>query len=485
VASVGAPASRELAPALAGRPPEPGPESRRRDSFYGWWVVAVLTLILVFSFLDRSILALLVEPIKADLGISDTRMSLLLGPAFAAFYAVLGLPFGILADSWNRVRLIALGLLFWNFATAAAGLARSFGLLFLTRMGVGIGEATLGPAAPSIIADTVPRERLSTAVSVYSTGAYIGAGVATVLGGSIAGLALGRGDLTLPVVGAVRPWQLVFLVIGALGLVPLAILVATVREPPRAGVTARAVLGAEVKPAEGMVTTIPGAQQPPPLSEVVAHYRSNRRAIVLHHVAFTLGAFASYGNGSWLPSFMIRTHGWSIQKIGLLLGINGAIASTAGILLGGVLADRWYRAGKTDANLRVALLGSVLSFAPATAYPLVSSGTAAFLLLVATGLTGTLGVGCALAALQELMPNRIRGRAVAFYAVIANLIGLGLGPITVALLTDYVFGDESMLRYSILAVGVSCHLVSGIVLALALRPFRETVARVAAGENPA
>jgi MFS family permease len=464
VASVGAPASRELAPALAGRPPEPGPKSRRRDSLYGWWVVAVLTLILVFSFLDRSILALLVEPIKADLAISDTRMSLLLGPAFAAFYAVLGLPFGILADSWNRVRLIALGLLFWNFATAAAGLARSFGLLFLTRMGVGIGEATLGPAAPSIIADTVPRERLSTAVSVYATGAYIGAGVATVLGGSIAGLALGRGDLTLPVIGAVRPWQLVFLVIGALGLVPLAILLATVREPPRAGVT---------------------AQAPPPLSEVVAHYRNNRRAIVLHHVAFTLGAFASYGNGSWLPSFMIRTHGWSIQKIGLLLGINGAIASTAGVLLGGVLADRWYRAGKTDANLRVALLGSVLSFVPATAYPLVSSGTAAFLLLVATGLTGTLGVGCALAALQELMPNRIRGRAVAFYAVIANLIGLGLGPITVALLTDYVFGDESMLRYSLLVVGVSCHVVSGIVLALALRPFRETVARVAAGENPA
>ncbi len=446
----------------AEQPPEQGSEPGQepgRSSLYGWWVVAVLTLVLVFSFLDRSILALLVEPIKADLGISDTRMSLLLGPAFAAFYAVLGIPFGVLADSWNRVRLIALGLFFWNLATAASGLARGFGLLFLARMGVGIGEAALGPAAPSIIADTVPRQRLSTAVSVYATGAYIGAGLATVLGGLIAGLVLGKGDLVLPLVGAVRPWQLVFLVIGLLGMLPFTILVATVREPPRTGEAAAA---------------------PPPVREVVAHYRRNRRAIVLHHLAFTLGSFAAYGAGSWLPSFMIRTHGWSIQKIGLLMGTSGAVASTAGVLLGGMLADRWYRAGKTDANLRVALLGSLLSFAPAAAYPLVQSGTAAFLLLVATGLTGTLGAGCAIAALQEMMPNRIRGRAVALYAVIANLVGLGLGPITVALITDYVFHDESMLRYSLLLVGVSCHVTSGIVLALALRPFRETVARSAA-----
>jgi len=451
------------APRPAAKPPgtedpsRPGVPVNPPATARSWWVVAMMTLVIVFSFLDRGILALLVEPIKADLGISDTQMSLLLGAAFASFYAVMGIPFGILADRVHRVGLMAVGFLLWTIATAASGLTRTFGHLFLMRMAVGIGEATVGPAAPSVIADSVPRERLGTAMSIYTTGIYIGSGLATVLGGTIAGLAVGHGNVTLPLIGVVKPWQLVLIVVGALGLVPLALMVATVREPKRRGAT---------------------ADKPPAMSEVRAHYRLHRRPIFFHHLGFAAISFSGYGVGAWLPSFFVRTHGWSIGEVGLWLGINGAVAASLSVLVGGTLADRWYRQGKRDAKLRVAFIGSLLWFPPGLAYPLVGDGGLALGLLLAATFLGSLGIGCAVAALQELMPNRMRGQAVALYAVLANLIGLGIGPTAVALLTDRWFGDESMLRYSLVIVALVCHVVASVALALSLRPFRESVVEI-------
>jgi MFS family permease len=417
----------------------------------------MMTVVIVFSFLDRGILALLVEPIKADLGISDTQMSLLLGAAFAAFYAVMGIPFGILADRVHRVGLMAIGFLLWTLATAASGLTRTFGNLFLMRMAVGVGEATVGPAAPSVIADSVPRERLGTAMSVYTTGVYIGAGLATVVGGSIAGMAVDRGSIVLPLVGLVKPWQLVLIVVGLLGLIPLALLLITVREPARRGAT---------------------ADKPPAAAEVLAHYRRHRKAIFFHHLGFAAISFSGYGVGSWLPSFFVRTYDWTIAQVGLWMGINAAVTASVSVLIGGTLADRWYAQGKRDAKLRVATIGSVLWFPFGLAYPLVSSGALSFVLLLLATLLGSIGIGCAVAALQELMPNRMRGQAVAVYAVIANLIGLGAGPTAVALLTDRVFGDESMLRYSLLVVSLVCHVVATTALVLSLKPFRESVAEI-------
>jgi MFS family permease len=420
----------------------------------------MMTIAIVFSFLDRGILALLVEPIKADLGINDTQMSLLLGFAFASFYAVMGIPFGILVDRVNRVGLISIGFLLWTIATAASGLTRSFSGLFLMRMGVGVGEATVGPAAPSVIADSVPKERLATALSIYATGVYIGAGLATVIGGGIAGMAAGRGDVTLPLVGLVRPWQFALILVGVVGLVPLALLIATVREPKRQGAT---------------------ADRAPSFAEVAAHYRRHRRAIVLHHVAFTAVSFSGYGVGSWLPTFMVRSFGWSIGQAGFWLGLNAAVIASISVVIGGTLADRWYRQGKKDAKMRVPLLGSILWLVPGFGYLLSPSGTMAMVLLAVATLGGTIGIGCAVASLQELMPNRMRGQAVALYAVVANLIGLGLGPTAVAVLTDYVFGDESKLRYSLLIVAFVCHVVISLALWLSLKPYRESVEAIERG----
>jgi MFS family permease len=423
----------------------------------------MMTLAIVFSFLDRGLLSLLVEPVKADLGISDTQMSLLLGFAFASFYAVMGIPFGILVDRVHRVGLMSVGFLLWTIATAASGLTRSFGALFAMRMAVGVGEATAGPAAPSVIADSVPKERLATAMSIYAMGVYLGAGLATVIGGAVAGIAVGQGDVVLPLVGLVKPWQLAFILVGLAGLIPLVLIVTTVREPERKGAM---------------------ADRAPRFADVAAHYRRHRRAIGLHHLAFTALTFSSYGIGSWLPSFFVRTFGWPIGQTGLWLGINAAVTASVSVMIGGSLADRWYRQGKKDAKMRVPLLGSLLWLVPGFSFLLAPTGTISMVLLTIATLIGHLGIGCIVASLQELMPNRMRGQAVAIYAVVTNLIGLGLGPTAVALLTDFVFGDESKLRYSLLVVAVVCHVVMSTALWLSLKPYRESVTeleRAAAG----
>ncbi len=208
-----------------------------------WYVVGVLTLAYVFSFIDRQILSLLVGPIQRDLAINDTWMSLLMGVSFAVFYTLFGIPLGRLADTKNRRNVIAVGIAFWSVMTAGCGLARQYWTLALMRMGVGIGEATLSPSAYSMIADYFRPERRSTAMSVYSMGIYIGSGLAFVLGGIVVKFAAQQESIELPWLGSIRSWQLVFLLVGLPGL-PVALLTwLTVREPARRGVATTASLG--------------------------------------------------------------------------------------------------------------------------------------------------------------------------------------------------------------------------------------------------
>ncbi|HEX2713091.1 MAG TPA: MFS transporter, partial [Candidatus Acidoferrales bacterium] len=186
---------------------------RAKESYppvgYAWYVVGALTIAYVFAFIDRQILNLLVRPIRRDLGITDTQMSLLMGFSFALFYSVFGFPLGRLADSKSRRGIIAAGMVLWSILTTACGLARYFWHLLLLRMGVGVGEAALSPSAYSLISDYFPRDRRATAISVYSMAVYLGSGLASLLGGLIVGFASTKGSWTLPAVGAVRPWQLI------------------------------------------------------------------------------------------------------------------------------------------------------------------------------------------------------------------------------------------------------------------------------------
>ena len=212
-----------------------GAQPQQQSSLaYGWLTVGLLTIAYIFSFIDRYVLGLLIEPIKADLGLTDTQIGLLLGPAFAIFYATMGLPLGWLADRKNRVKIVAVGIAVWSIATAASGLARNFTHLFIARMSIGVGEATLSPCAMSIISDSFPPEKRSRPIAVYTMALSVGAGFASLLGAGVLTWAKSGGSITLPWVGELVPWQATFFIVGLPGLV-LSVLFFLLREPARSG----------------------------------------------------------------------------------------------------------------------------------------------------------------------------------------------------------------------------------------------------------
>ena len=428
---------------------------RGNSMAYPWFVVAILMVAYVFSFVDRQILNLLVAPIRRDLGISDTQMSLLMGFSFAIFYTILGIPLGRLADRWSRRGLIAAGVVVWSLMTALCGMAQTYLQLFLYRIGVGVGEATLSPAAYSMIADYFPPERRATAISVYSMGIYLGSGLAFLLGGLVIQFAVAQGAVSLPLVGDVRPWQVVFFVLGGSGILfSLAFLL--VREPPREGVLVH-----------GSV----------PFSEVVAHLWLNRRTVLCHNIGFAMIAFCSYGTAAWVPSFFIRTFGWKAGEVGIIYGLIVMLFGCTGILFGGWLTDRWLRLGKTDAALRVGILAAIIATIGGV-YLLVGDGTLAAILMVPAVFALGMPFGAAPAAIVAIVPNQMRGQTAAVYLFIVNLIGLGVGPTAVALVTDYVFANDLALKWSMLIVGTVANLAAIALLWAGLKPYRDTIARM-------
>ena len=431
------------------------PATHKNSMVYPWLVVAILMIAYVFSFVDRQILNLLVGPIRRDLDISDTQMSLLMGFSFAIFYTILGIPLGRLADSRNRCGLIAAGVVVWSLMTALCGFAKSYWQLFMCRVGVGVGEATLSPAAYSMIADYFPPGRRATAISVYSMGIFLGSGLAFLIGGLVIKFAVAQGAVTLPLIGDVRPWQMVFFVLGGSGLLfSLAFLL--VREPPRGG----SHISAGV-----------------PFSTVLAHLWKNRRTVLCHNMGFAMIAFCSYGTSAWVPSFFIRTFNWSAGEVGITYGLIVMMFGCAGILFGGWLTDHWLKQGKTDAALRVGILAAAVATLGGV-YLLADSGTLAAVLMVPAVFALGMPFGAAPAAIQEIVPNQMRGQASAVYLFIVNLIGLGVGPTAVALVTDKVFANDLDLKWSILIVGTIANLVAIGFLAAGLKPYRETLNRM-------
>lgn len=435
---------------------EPTTNERDKSMAYPWVVVTILLVAYVFSFVDRQILNLLVGPIRRDLGINDTQMSLLMGFSFAIFYTILGIPLGRLADRWNRRNLIAGGVVVWSAMTALCGLASSYWQLFLARIGVGVGEAALSPAAYSMIADYFPPQRRATAISVYSMGIYLGSGIAFLLGGLVIQFAFAQGVVTLPLVGDTRPWQVVFLVLGAAGIA-FSLVFLLVREPPRAelGLSSEAV----------------------PLAAVIAYLWQNRRTVLCHNLGFAMIAFSSYGTSAWVPSFFIRTFDWKASDVGIVYGLIVMVFGCLGILFGGWLTDRWLRAGQTDAALRVGIYASAVATLGGV-YLLANSGTLAAIAMVPSVFALAMPFGAAPAAILAIVPNQMRGQTAAVYLFVVNLIGLGVGPTAVALVTDYVFADDAALKWSMLIVGSVANLAAIAWLAAGLKPYRQTIQRL-------
>ena len=398
---------------------------------YAWFVVGVLMLAQTCSFIDRMIMGLLVEPIRQSFGISDTQYSLLAGFAFSVFYALMGLPLARIADGWSRRTLMAIGIAVWSVMTALCGLAQGFWSLFLARVGVGVGEATLSPSAFSLISDLFPRRILGIALSVFTLGVTLGSGLAYLIGGKVIGLVATLGVVDVPLLGALEGWRLTFLVVGMPGLAIAALMLLAVREPPRRG-------------HDAAVPVVPFA-------EVLRFVRARRRAVGCHIVGVSLFVLVVYGNNIWGPSYLMRTFGIARGEAGMLFGLIMLIAGSAGLLLAGFVADRWYARGRADAYTRVIMLSALgmLPFAlllgVATSLPLALASLA-----LATFFSAFQG-GIAAGTLQLMTPNAMRARVAALYFLTANLVGLGLGPTVVALFTDFVFGDEAAIGKSLAA----------------------------------
>ena len=428
---------------------------------YAWYVVAVLMLAYILSYVDRSILTLLVEPIKRDIGLSDTEISLLHGFAFALFYTLMGFPIGRLADRRHRVGIIAVGIAIWSFMTAACGLAKSFTHLFLARVGVGFGEAALNPAAYSMIADYFRPHLISRATSTYVMGTYLGFGVAYIVGGAVVAAVSHQPDVELPLVGSIAAWQMVFFYVAAPGLL-LLLLLLTVREPMRRG--------------RLHTDSVQGAT----LRELLGFVRVNWRTFLAHSLGFGCLGLLVNGMALWTPTFMLRTYGWEMADAGIAYGVLLLVFGGSGVYIGGWVADRIDRNGRRGGPFIAALSFALGAILPAIAYPLMPSAPWALVLMAPMILCSGAPWGVAVSALQQMAPNELRGQVGAVYLFTVNLIGIGLGPTFVALLTDYFFSDPAALRYSMSIVAGIATVAAAIALACGLRHFRDSLVRARA-----
>ena len=425
---------------------------------YAWYVVGILMIVYVFSFMDRQILALLVDPIKADLNISDSQISYLGGFAFALFYTLFGIPIARMADSKNRKVIISVGLATWSLFTMLCGTANKFLSFAVFRMGVGVGEATLSPSAYSMITDMFRPERMAIAISIYSAGIYIGTGLSSVFGGLVIGYAESLDNLTLPFVGAVEPWQYVFFAIGFPGLL-FTLVMLTVKEPVR-----RVNFGGAAS-----------AQTSIPFNQVVDYIRANRKTFIYHNVGFALCSFISYGGAYWIPSYLIRIHELTRQEAGLYYGTIVMVFGTAGIIFGGWLSGRMTVNGQADSKLKVGMLAAMLHVPFGIVYPLMPDATLALLFLCPAVFTAAMPFGVAPAAIQQMMPARMRAQGAAVYLFVINLIGLGLGPTAVAWCTDYVYGDPGKVHMSLLWVSTIFGVLAAFLLWKARAHFKNSL----------
>jgi MFS family permease len=417
-----------------------------------WMVVGLLMVAYTSSFIDRQIMSLLVDPIRADLGISDTQFSLLAGLAFSIFYSVMGLPLGWVADRMSRRMLIIVGMIAWSVMTALCGLATSFLALFIARMGVGIGEAALSPAAYSLISDHFPPERRARAISAYAMGPYLGSGLALIIGGQVIEAASGLGAVTLPLVGELAPWQLVFLAVGLPGI-PIALLFLLVREPVRRGLAPQ---GSD--------------------TELLPFIKARRTLFLLLFLGFSVFGIAGISYLVWIPAVFIRVHGWTAGDIGVAYGLILLCTSVPGVYIGGWVSDRLLTRGHVDAPVRVAVwvmlalvpLVFITPLLPDARWVIASLAVVSLLFGMLNGLPGT--------SLQSVVPNQLRGQIVAAYFLIGTMMSLGIGPTIVAFVSDTVLGGPAKIGVALAVVGAIATLASALMLQVSRARYRDAVA---------
>jgi MFS family permease len=428
----------------------PEPEAPFPPRWRAWSMVVILMILSAVAFLDRHVIALMVGPIRADLGIDDFQLGLLQGIAFALFYAGFGIPLGWLADRAPRRWIIYVGMTVWSLAAASGALARSFPQLFLARLGVGAGEAALHPAGYSMIADMFPRRRLTTALAVFTSGMAIGGGLALVIGGHLVGYAAAKGEIVVPVLGALRSWQFVFLVTGLPGVI-LAFLVFLIREPARRGLSTVAR---------------------PPLWPFL---RSRATMFRGHFGGFAMVMVMGFAAAGWTPTYLMRRFHWEVADVGAALGLLVIFPIIGGVAMGWFV-DRWFHRGRTDAHLRLYMVAAPVSAAlfgvammmPTAVGFLVFNGLSSSLLALAA-----IGSG----AIQVVTPNALRGQVSAVYGFTINVVGMSLGPMATGFFTDYVFHRDDMVGWAIFCVLALAAPIASLLFWSGCRGMREAVAK--------
>ncbi|WP_242127398.1 MFS transporter [Sphingobium sp. Sx8-8] len=407
-----------------GSPAEPNAHPSRT----AWVTLAILVLLYILSFLDRQILAMMVDPIRRDLGISDFEVSLLMGFSFALFYTIFGVFMGGIVDRHSRRTVVYVGVSLWSLATAACGLAQSFWQLFLCRMLVGVGESTLTPASYSMLTDLFPRRRLAFALAIFTLGTTLGAGLSMVLGGFVISLVSKTPFITLPLIGDIRAWQVVFFLIGLPGLLAACLMFA-VPEPARTG-------------------RLKGSGTPSWKSAL--QFLMTRRKLWLAIIlSFAPSATLSNAIVLWAPAYMGRNFGWSPLEVGLAIGGVVAITGGVGQMLSGWTVDALFSRGMRDAHFRFLGWMTIIAI-PALVLAFLTTSVPLFLTLLAVPFLLLLSnAGYGAAAIQMTTPNEYRGRMGALFILVVTIPSMILGPSLIALLSEKLFRSEQSLGLSI------------------------------------
>jgi len=421
-----------------------------------WYALMVFTVGLMIATVDRGILTLLVAPIRAHLDISDTQFSVLHGWAFVSVYALLGLPVARLADRGSRRLIIGVGMAFWSVMTGLCGFANSFLQFFLARAGVGAGESAYAPAVYSILQDSFPPQTLPRVFSIMAIGFAYGTSFGVLLGAAL--LLLATELAALPLFGGLAPWQVVLVLVAIPGVL-LALVMTTVQEPRRRGLLPEAA---------GRVL---------PLRQVVDYFNAHRRTYLPMFAAMGIKAMLSFGSGLWVPEMFRRTHGWAPAETALWIGSLGLVVAPLGLMTGGWLAERYARLGRDDANLRVLQIATLLVIPLSVAYPLAPTPESALALWALNFFCAMIGVGPANAAVQMITPNQMRGQIRAAYQFVFNVVGFGAGPFVIALFTDYLFGADAALRYSLATAAAIIGPIAALLTWYGMRPYAACVVR--------
>ncbi|MBQ75831.1 MAG: MFS transporter [Gammaproteobacteria bacterium] len=443
---------------------KPGEPIERPSGRTGWYVTLLLTFAYTFSFVDRQVLNLLVEPIQSDLAISDTQISFLQGSAFVGAYVLMSIPLGRIVDRFNRVLVLIGGVLAWSISTVGCGISRTYFQLMLARVGVGIGEASVTPASWSLLADYFPADRLARPMSVFLMGPYLGAGLALILGAEVIEWTRDVEELSLPLIGSLAAWQFTFIAVGVPGFIVAAVL-ATIKEPAR-------ISDSSTELADHL-----------PWSDVWLQLRNNRRV----YAALLLGApfivVILYGLQAWIPTYLVRVFDWDLARSGRVYGVIALVAGSSGVLSGPVLGNWLKRRGFADYPLRIGVIGALLAMIGILGIPWMQQAEFALCFIALASFSVTLPMALFSFALQTVTPGNMRGLVAGLYVVTVNVVGLALGPTLVALSTDYIFADPKAVGYSLALVSGFMAPLAILLLSSGMKPYAELFANQGDAEN--